>query len=111
MGYVPGRRVLMPGSGWVLAAGATGWAPVERGWGDVGAWWGAAVLKMVFGVEVGGGLGVRLVRARVRAVPVRGKAQVSSCGAQNELAPADVDAEDEALMTIGGWEVKLALAQ
>ncbi|KAJ7150857.1 sphingosine-1-phosphate phosphatase [Mycena crocata] len=53
--------VVMPGSGWVWAltegvegnvTGAGTWATVERGWGDVGVWWGAAVLKMVFGILV-----------------------------------------------------------
>ncbi|KAJ7512357.1 sphingosine-1-phosphate phosphatase [Mycena galericulata] len=184
-GYVPSRGAVMPGSGWVLAAGAAGWVPVERGWGDVGVWWGAAVLKMVFGiltifawrllakaflaralpptfrflatlmrlprrrfytpatdyaggppvaalrpipsvidlagsagVEVGGigsgsGIGAgagagkgngasasRLMRRRAEAV------EAARGGAQNELAPADVDAEDAALMASGGREVK-----
>ncbi|KAJ7096101.1 PAP2 superfamily-domain-containing protein [Mycena epipterygia] len=51
-----GAGVVMPGSGWVRVLAAEGqgegWVAVERGWGDVGVWWGAAVLKMVFGILI-----------------------------------------------------------
>ncbi|KAK2464640.1 hypothetical protein APHAL10511_003333 [Amanita phalloides] len=40
---------IMPGSGWVYAADR-GWTQVARTWEDVLAWWGIALLKMVFGL-------------------------------------------------------------
>ncbi|KAJ7473089.1 hypothetical protein B0H11DRAFT_2430367 [Mycena galericulata] len=94
-GYVPGRGAVMLGSGWVLAAGAVGWAPVERGWGDVGVWWGAAREWDQCGCGEGPGANASQAKA----------VEAARGGAQNELVPADVDAEDEA-MASGGREVK-----
>ncbi|TFK70137.1 hypothetical protein BDN72DRAFT_959047 [Pluteus cervinus] len=47
-----GRTVVMPGSGWVKLHGGEGWVMVERTLGDVGVWWGFAVMKMVVGVLI-----------------------------------------------------------
>lgn len=49
VGLGMGRTVVMPGSGWVFDLGQ--WIPVERTWGDVGLWWGVAVIKMVVGTS------------------------------------------------------------
>jgi hypothetical protein len=51
---------IMPGSGFHFVpladgnstAGLGAWVPAARTWADVGVWWGAAVLKTVFGICV-----------------------------------------------------------
>lgn len=52
LGAVMEQVVVMPGSGWVLDAATTTWVYIDRSWGDVFVWWGAAAVKMIFGILV-----------------------------------------------------------